>query len=173
MSAGPSLVALDENAWERLKNLRLVALEQDPGAFGSTLERELALPEARWRQRLSGARSRTLVATRDGADVGLVMGWPWEGESAVSGLFGLWVAPSARGAGVGGELTKGIVDWARRCSFERMRLHVWEANESALALYVAHGFVDTGRTWSPPPPREHLVKRELELELDPDGQTSS
>ncbi|MHC4894300.1 MAG: N-acetyltransferase [Planctomycetota bacterium] len=54
-----------------------------------------------------------------------------------------------------------------------MRLHVWEANESALALYVAHGFVDTGRTWSPPPPREHLVKRELELELDPDGQTSS
>lgn len=43
---------LTEDAWTRLRDIRLTALRTDPWAFGSSLAREEGFKEAHWRMRL-------------------------------------------------------------------------------------------------------------------------
>ena len=56
----------------------------------------------------------------------------------------MWVAPFARGHGVGDSLVNAILEWAREQQASRVALAVFEGNEPALALYRRHGFIDVG-----------------------------
>jgi ribosomal protein S18 acetylase RimI-like enzyme len=56
----------------------------------------------------------------------------------------MWVAPDARGAGVGRALLDAITDWARDRGCDRLVLSVTETNEIARRAYGACGFIDTG-----------------------------
>ncbi len=50
-SGGPARIApWPPNAWERLRDLRLRALREDPAGFSSTYADELRLTEADWRR---------------------------------------------------------------------------------------------------------------------------
>jgi ribosomal protein S18 acetylase RimI-like enzyme len=60
------------------------------------------------------------------------------------------VAPSSRGAGVGGLLLDALVDRVRAAGFDGISLGVGEANP-AIALYERHGFEkreDGRRRWT-------------------------
>jgi ribosomal protein S18 acetylase RimI-like enzyme len=59
-------------------------------------------------------------------------------------LISMWVAPFARGHGVGDSLANAILEWAREQQASRVALAVFEGNEPALALYRRHGFIDVG-----------------------------
>jgi ribosomal protein S18 acetylase RimI-like enzyme len=59
-------------------------------------------------------------------------------------LISMWVAPFARGRGVGDALVTAALDWARERKASGVALAVLEGNERALALYRRHGFVDAG-----------------------------
>jgi GNAT superfamily N-acetyltransferase len=59
-------------------------------------------------------------------------------------LISMWVAPFARGRGVGDALVGAALDWAREKQASGIALAVFEGNEHALALYLRHGFVDAG-----------------------------
>ncbi len=56
----------------------------------------------------------------------------------------MWVAPDARGAGVGRALLDAVADWAHDRGCDRLVLSVTESNEIARRFYEAYGFVDTG-----------------------------
>jgi ribosomal protein S18 acetylase RimI-like enzyme len=56
----------------------------------------------------------------------------------------MWVAPEARGAGVGDILVAAAIDWARAHGARRIELDVLDSNHHAIALYVRNGFVDIG-----------------------------
>jgi ribosomal protein S18 acetylase RimI-like enzyme len=56
----------------------------------------------------------------------------------------MWVAPDARGAGVGRALVDAVAAWARDRGCGRLVLSVTESNERARRFYVTHGFADTG-----------------------------
>ena len=83
--------------WVRVRTLRLRALEDAPDAFGTTLAEDRALPLGDWRARLEDESHVTFVARIENADVGLAVGSFYEGLARTAGLFGMWVAPSARG----------------------------------------------------------------------------
>ena len=95
--------ALGEDEWEQYRSVRLSALEESPEAFVATADEERAYEEDFWRDRMR--RSQRLVAEQDGArrSAWPASGRPQAGEKdndKVAELFGLWVAPAARGTGV-------------------------------------------------------------------------
>ncbi|MBX3465895.1 MAG: GNAT family N-acetyltransferase [Planctomycetes bacterium] len=139
---------------ERLRALRLASLRDAPHAFASTHEEAAARPPESWRQQL--VELATFVAVADGVDVGLVRAGPFTEDAGAAMLLSMWVAPQARGAGVGDALIDAVVDWARDEGFARVVLDVGDENASAQRLYARHGFAPTGERSRLPPPREHV-----------------
>lgn len=42
---------LDPKDWEKYKKIRLEALQENPEAFGSSYEKEIAFPDETWQER--------------------------------------------------------------------------------------------------------------------------
>jgi ribosomal protein S18 acetylase RimI-like enzyme len=147
---------------ERLRGIRLRALADAPEAFGSTLaESELRSPED-WEAQVVALPT---FVWRDGdADLGMVRAAPHDADAEAGYLISLWVAPEARGRGVGAALVGEVVAWARGRGLRRLVLDVGEHNVAARRLYERNGFVATGATGALPPPRAHV--REIEMAID-------
>ncbi|SFW55493.1 GNAT family N-acetyltransferase [Amycolatopsis australiensis] len=123
--------------WAEWRDLRLAALRDAPSAFTATLADWHDAPERRWRDRL--ANSFNVVADLDGRAVGMATGFPRDGEVE---LGTLWVAPHARGRGVGEALVRAVLSWAQD---RRVTLRVADHNTAAEALYRRLGFTGYGR----------------------------
>jgi GNAT superfamily N-acetyltransferase len=156
-----------EEAFERVREVRLRALRDAPDAFASTYEREIAMAPDEWRGRLTRPNSATFVASLDGADVGLVTGLGLPELPGEAVLVGMWVAPEARGRGVSDALVGAVVEWARAGGHRVLRLDVADGNEHAIRLYARMGFEPTGTTSTLPPPREHVTEHERARDLTP------
>jgi ribosomal protein S18 acetylase RimI-like enzyme len=128
-------------AWRKL---RLDALSEAPAAFSSTLAQWQGEgdTEARWRARLSTV-ALNVVADLDGKPAGMVSATAPSQDGTVD-LISMWVAPFARGRGVGDSLVAVVIKWARQRRAARVSLAVVESNEHAVALYRRHGFADIG-----------------------------
>jgi ribosomal protein S18 acetylase RimI-like enzyme len=127
---------LREDEWEQYKTARLSALEESPEAFAATVEEERGYDEEFWRARLQ--RSQRLLAEVEGQTVGVVsVGQAQEGNDRVAELFGLWVAPSARGTGVATQLVQAGADEAR--SQGRTHLAYWVGSDNGRAVAFASG----------------------------------
>jgi GNAT superfamily N-acetyltransferase len=150
--------------WERVRAVRLRALRDAPDAFGTLLAEDLARPPDAWQARLRSDAAATFLATRDGADVGLATGAPYDDTA---GLFGMFVDPQARGAGVGRALVEAVIEWARSEGHALIRLDVGDHNASAIRLYETCGFLPTGVTSSMPPPRAHVTEHQRIRSLAP------
>lgn len=148
------LVRIGPDDWRELRDARLAALLDAPGAFGSRHDDWVAAEEARWRARLTDVEL-TLLARRDGEPVGMVSG-------ADSGqwveLISMWVAPGHRGTGLAGRLVDEVVAWARRRG-RRTCLMVRDDNVGAIRCYLRAGFVDQGVSpdWPDDEPAERLM----------------
>jgi GNAT superfamily N-acetyltransferase len=131
-----------------LRAVRLAALSADPLAFGSTLERELPLPEAHWRQRSEEAASGTgstiyLAADLDRAPYGMLGAFTPEDGSRH--LWGMWVDPSRRGRGVGAALLNAVLAWCQEVHPPGpVWLDVNPDQRRAVRLYERQGFGWTG-----------------------------
>lgn len=164
--------------WQRVRDLRLAALADAPDAFWSTVEEERDRPEQEWRAWIERERTALLIATaRDGVrarDAGIVVVGPHHEDGTAAGLYAVWVAPWARGRGVGGALMRAAVARAEQMGFPRILLDVGDHNAPAIALYERFGFEPTGRTSLFPEPRQHITEHERARELAPasDGGSS-
>ena len=133
-----------------MRRLRLRALETDPDAFGETLERARQRPDADYAEWIGSAANGMFVAVEaDGSLVGMAVGAPapLEDRSDTAALFAMWVAPEARGRGVGGALIDAVDDWARGQGYRRIGLGVTTNNAAAIRLYERKGFLDLGETY--------------------------
>ena len=122
--------------WARWRELRLLALTESPDAFSSMLGTWARADEARWRARLAEV-AYNIVAELDGRAVGMASGV--DGDEIE--LISLYVAPEARGKGVGDALVRAIVEWA---GTRPTKLRLYPDNARALALYTRNGFVPIG-----------------------------
>lgn len=153
--------------WRELRDLRLAALATDEDAFGSTLALARARGDDAWRAyAYDGPDSVTFVASCEGRWVGMARGRAHDGEG---GLYGMWVAPDARGAGVGRRLVEAVLDWADARGIPRIVLGVAEARAAARALYARCGFVPTGRRL---PLDHHPGHFDVEMERRHGGRAS-
>lgn len=152
--------------WAQWRVLRLAALTDAPQAFGSKLadwhgEKD---SEQRWRGRLDDV-SLNLAADLDGRPAGMVSGTLPEPDGTVE-LISMWVAPFARGRGVGDALVGAVVRWAKERGASRIALCVRARNHHAMALYRRHGFVDKGPVENSA--EDRLAERGMVREFDRD-----
>ena len=130
------MITLRPATLETVRPLRLRALREDPDSFGSTLEREQDRPESDWRIWIDG----TLIAFDRGTPVGMA-NLNLDREPAE--IFGVWVAPEARGKGVGRLLVETLLE---RAGDRPIVLCVAESAHAARRLYERMGFRPTGAT---------------------------
>jgi ribosomal protein S18 acetylase RimI-like enzyme len=134
------LTAADATAY---REIRLAGLRDTPEAFGSTFARESTQPLAWFCDRLGnsavfGAFDATALlgvaglAIREG-----------EKEKHKGLLWGMYVRPDARKAGVGRQLVEAVIDHAR-AHVEVIQLSVISENRPARRLYTSLGFVEYG-----------------------------
>src|SRR5215471_3865937 len=135
-------IGIDE--WQLWRKLRLAALAEAPYAFGSKLAdwQGAGDTETRWRGRLSDVPLNIVAEWRNTA-AGMTSATAPDPEGSIE-LLSMWVAPFARGYGVGDSLVNAVIGWAREQHASKVTLAVFEANERALTLYRRHGFIDVG-----------------------------
>ncbi|KAJ5371704.1 Acyl-CoA N-acyltransferase [Penicillium concentricum] len=135
------LRTIGPDEWEIWKHQRLAALTKAPYAFSSKLADWENVSEQRWRDRLSIRGGYQVVASLQDTIVGMAGGILLP-EPGVAELISMWVAPSARGRGVGDALVAAVEEWAYGVGAITLKLSVAENNESARKLYVRNGFVN-------------------------------
>lgn len=134
------LSALDAGPY---RELRLLALQLHPEAFGSSFEEESALSESAFAERLtSGAVFGAWSGSRLMGCAGLV-GREKTKLRHKGVLWGMFVRPEARGCGLGNRLLDEAIAFARP-RFEEVLLTVVEGNAAAQRLYVSAGFEEYG-----------------------------
>jgi len=149
--------------WPAYRGIRLRALADAPDAFGSTLAAEEALALDTWSARLAKSAvsgiDHALVAELDGQAVGLAWAKVDAADAHLVNLFQMWVAPEARGQGVGAALLAEAARWARARGAVALQLGVNRSNAPALHLYARAGFVDTGVHEPMRPGSPHIEQR--------------
>lgn len=157
-----ALRVLSPEHWSSFRELRREALRDAPDAFSATLAQWSGDGdrEERWRARLTEVPFN-VAAELDGEPAGLVSGTLPDEEGMVL-LISMWVAPFARGRGVGNALVAAVFAWARERGAIGVELDVRETNAAAIGLYRRMGFVDRGLSGRDPSvPERRMIFRLL------------
>jgi RimJ/RimL family protein N-acetyltransferase len=133
----------DTSDVSRYRNIRLEALQANPEAFGSTFDFENTQPLSWFSDRLGS--STVLGAFGDGELVGVASFALQHGEKQAhkGTIWGMYVRPAARSAGVGRRLVDAVCSLARH-QVELIQLTVVVDNEQARKLYARSGFSEYG-----------------------------
>jgi ribosomal protein S18 acetylase RimI-like enzyme len=134
---------LEPGETAQLRELRLRALREDPGAFAESYEAARARPPQDWAAWAADESLLLLVAIEGERWVGMVA--CRLGDEGSAWLSALWVDPAARGTGLGARLVDAVIDWAREHGSRTLDLSVTTNNRGAAAFYARAGFTETGR----------------------------
>ncbi len=139
-----TITPLDPDAWQDYKLLRLQALATDPQAFEASYADQRTQPDAYWKSQLTDAAtnrgSLLLFATQGQRPVGVIGALVTE-EPHLAHIRAAFVAPAARGRGVGTALLEAVLhDLRREPAIQTVRLSVNAAQVAAVTLYGRCGF---------------------------------
>ncbi len=130
-----------------LRDVRLAALADTPGAFATSFAEESKWPADAWEawaaERSDGHEAANFVVESAQGVLGLVGAHCNCEEPATVELVSMWVAPHARGRGLGAQLVERVVEWAEGGGAVRVALWVMRGNDPAISLYRRVGFVAT------------------------------
>jgi GNAT superfamily N-acetyltransferase len=126
---------LTEDDWYAYRALRLAGLQESPEAFLGCYTEEVAYSEERWRSRMR--RGWRLLAERDGVPRGIVSSVV-DDDPARAEVFGLWVNPATRQAGVAWQLMEAVAQLAT--TQNRTPLYYWVGTENTRAIAFAINF---------------------------------
>ena len=150
----------------RLRQVRLDAIADSPGAFTTGWEAASQRPIEAW-ARVAEVHSAagdqiTLFAEVDGTTAGMISAFRTEDDAVT--MTSLWSAPGFRRIGVADELVRAVREWATSLGAVEVRQWLVERNAHARAFHEALGFVPTGseRPYEPAP---GLQEVELRLAL--------
>jgi ribosomal protein S18 acetylase RimI-like enzyme len=134
--------------WDLYRSLRLSSLRDSPDSFGSTLDMESKFPDQEWENKLSLssglAQVIPLVALIDNDAKGLAWGVLRKSDLKEAHIYQMWVAPEARGSGLGKALLSRIIAWAKNLELTALVLSVTDKNIEAIKLYRSFSFEPSG-----------------------------
>lgn len=168
MSPAIEIRPFANDEWRTYRDLRLASLADSPDSFGSRLEETKLRPDDVWQAHLTnGAHAGNdlpLVALADGLPVGLSWGRIETDFPETAHLYQVWVAPEARGRGIGRKMVETVIAWATQRGADVLELGVTTTNLAAVQLYTNLSFVPIGE----PAPLRHgsdLLSQEMRLNL--------
>ena len=147
--------------------VRLRALRDSPGAFGSFSIKEAQLFDAEWLRRSARSTGETSVgylASDEQTTCGIVRATLDDLDSSVVWVQSMWVAPSHRRLGLGRSLIDAVLEWARGQRVRTLKLMVTRDNHPAIRFYERLGFSPTGNT-GPDPNDPALLECEMSRPL--------
>ena len=133
---------LDESEWPLYRDVRVRALAESPDAFTATLADEADREDQFWRDRMT--RSYRLLAERGSASQGIVSLGPYEQDPSAAEVFGLYVIPEARGAGVSWRLVEAAAALAAQNGYTQLYYWVGTDNGRAIGFAKNFGFRSSG-----------------------------
>ncbi len=132
--------------WEVFRDLRLRALRDDPDSFRTLYEERVDAPDSDWREGfervLNDDHMVTFFAETD-EPAGMSFARISDGRLQI---FGMWVAPEARGQGLGRALLDAAFLWGKVRGAASARLAVTIGNDVGEQLYAKAGFEPTGES---------------------------
>jgi ribosomal protein S18 acetylase RimI-like enzyme len=135
---------LTERDVEALWTLRLRALESVPEAFGESAEEHRRTSIEAYAERLRGGDENFVIGAFAGSELVGMVGFYRElrlKRRHTGGIWGMFVAPSCRGQGVGAALIQEALTRARAIpGLRSIHLSVTANQASARRLYVSAGF---------------------------------
>ncbi|MBU6287501.1 MAG: N-acetyltransferase family protein [Chloroflexota bacterium] len=137
-------LGLDE--FEAWRTLRLRALHDHPDAFGASYEDEATTGSAARRQRFEASargEGSAIFGAFDGdtmVGIGGVIRSGGRKDAHRATMWGMYVAPEARGRGAGHGLVNAVVETARGWGCAQVHLTVVAGNGPAERLYRRTGF---------------------------------
>ena len=159
--SAPVVERAQERDWRQLSGVRLAALAESPGAFGSTLAREQQYDDQDWRAWTREAA--TFLAFAGEQPIGMAAGIEVDRPDERA-LIAMWGSPDHRGKGAASALVAAVRGWAHDEGAVRLTLWVTRTNEPAGRLYRRLGFVETGAS-KQLPSNPALVEDQLTLDL--------
>ncbi len=147
---------MTQGEWELLRAVRLEMLADTPTAYVESLASARVQTEGQWRSRalaMTSPGSVTFVADDGSAGsffsglMRVVLKHPQESSRPLQAmLISVYVAAALRGTGLADELLEmSIAAAEHELAAGLLQLGVHEDNSRALAFYIRHGFLDTGR----------------------------
>lgn len=127
---------------EAMRAIRLEALADSPGAYGTTYDEVVDLTLEWWRDELS--RRGFFVGEIDGRVRGMARGGTHDDFPGETWLFGMYVGPDARGSGLADLLVDAVQEWARDRGARSLHLAVALEMTRAVSFYRRRGFRDLG-----------------------------
>ncbi len=98
------------------------------------------------RELVESSNSATWIAEGDHQMAGFaIVEWTEEEGLAIAYIQTIEVAPAKRNRGIAGELLRRLETSARAAGAQVLSLHVAEANDAGIHLYIAHGYLPQGR----------------------------
>jgi ribosomal protein S18 acetylase RimI-like enzyme len=156
------------------KAVRLRALKDSPGAFGSTYARESEFEDAEWTNRAlrwNGERGVGFVALDGDTGCGIAGAFLDPEVPLQAQLVSMWTAPTHRRHGIGRQLVNEVDNWARKSGARTLCLMVTSNNETAQRFYARLGFARTGRT-EPYPNDPIVVEYEMSRSIESASSSS-
>jgi ribosomal protein S18 acetylase RimI-like enzyme len=133
-----------------LRQARLDAVRTSPEAFLTTITDLETKPDGHWRRELES--STWAVVEVDGKVCGIAAAKPpdlqsdsYAREEAACFIESVWIAPSIRQQGFGGQLIRYLIESQFKQGIEKFYLWVLDQNRSAIELYKRLGFRPTWR----------------------------
>jgi ribosomal protein S18 acetylase RimI-like enzyme len=158
----PDIKHLAPDEWFKLRDVRLLALQDSPRAFLASYEREKDYGERRWRAEF-GRGNWTVGFVKD-EPVSLVGATREPGTPAHQRyLEYLWVSPVCRRSGIARAMLTVVIDRLRVAGVRTVFLWVLDGNDAAARLYQGMGFVSTNDRQSLP---AHPAHGEERMRLD-------
>ena len=145
----PTVRRLNYSDLPAFRSLRRTALLESPTAFSSTTASEHAISDEQMASRMEGASFSAIWGA--GNANGLLVGCagllhiPQRKLEHKGSLYAVYVAPCARGTGLGRRLLEAAIAYARGpAGLRQLQLGVTANNTAAIALYQKLGFDSYG-----------------------------
>ncbi len=151
---GFAIQPLAPNQWDAAWRLRLRALQNHPDAFGQPYANAVTMDPDRVRETIAtfwtGGDNRVFLAVAPDGTIAGMIGIVREQratEDHRASIWGVYVAPEARGQHLIDRLLAAAIAWARSLDgVLQIQLGVNPANLTAIRAYEQAGFRLTGRT---------------------------
>ena len=127
---------LTEHDWCVYRTLRLAGLQESPEAFVDSYAEEVGCSQEWWRSRMQ--RATRLLAEHGDVPRGIASCAVSADDPGIAEVFGIWVDPATRQAGIAWRLMEAVTRLA--ASQGQAHLYYWVGTENTRAIASLFGF---------------------------------